>query len=136
MQPLCCNYSKTLTLTVNNTTKSNKRKWRKCAKSDYVIEAGIIWARNRCLSSDVRVVCQGWTVHCGARDPQFVWGDPIFGPLPFRGDSLETKNPWLELGLKKILFDLLKEFTKRTKRMNLFKTGSSQFLGGVFHNDW
>ena len=25
---------------------------------------------------------------------------PIFGPLPFRGDSLETKNPLWELGLK------------------------------------
>ena len=25
------------------------------------------------------------------------WGDPIFGLLPFRGDSLETKNPFWEL---------------------------------------
>ena len=40
-----------LTLTVHSPTKSNKGKWRKCAKSDYVIEAGLIWERNRCPGS-------------------------------------------------------------------------------------
>ena len=27
-------------------------------------------------------------------------GTPIFGPLHFRGDSLEMKIPWWELGLR------------------------------------
>ena len=91
----------TLTLTVHSPTKSNKGKWRKCAKSHYVIEAGLIWERNRCPGSDTRVACHGWTVHCGAggspvRNPG---GTPIFWPLPFRGDRLETKKGARELGL-------------------------------------
>ena len=95
------NTSSTLTLTVHSPTKSNKGKWRKCAKSDYVIEAGLIWERNRCPGSDTRVACHGWTVHCGAggspvRNPG---GTPIFWPLPFRGDRLETKKGARELGL-------------------------------------
>ena len=94
--------SSTLTLTVHSPTKSNKGKWRKCAKSDYVIEAGLIWERNRCPGSDTRVACHGWTVHCGAggspvRNPG---GTPIFWPLPFRGDRLETKKGARELGLR------------------------------------
>ena len=95
------NTSYTLTLTAHSPTKSNKGKWRKCAKSDYVIEAGLIWERNRWPGSDSRVACHGWTVHCGAggapvRNPG---GTPIFWPLPFRGDRLETKKGARELGL-------------------------------------
>ena len=89
------------TLTVHSPTKSNKGKWRKCAKSDYVIEAGLIWERNRCPGSDTQVACHGWTVHCGAGGSP-VWnpgGTPIFWPLPFRGDRLETKKGARELGL-------------------------------------
>ena len=42
----------------------------------------------------------GWTVHCGARDPQFVSkGNPHFWTPHF--PSLETKNPLWELRLKK-----------------------------------
>ena len=95
------NTSYSLTLTVHSPTKSNKGKWRKCAKSDYVIEARLIWERNRCPGSDTRVACHGWTVHCGAGGPRFETqgGTPIFGPLPFRGDSLETKKGARELGL-------------------------------------
>ena len=83
-----------VTLTVHSPTKSNKGKWRKCAKSDYVTEASLIWERNRCPGSDTRVACHGWTVHCGAGGPRFETqgGTPIFGPLPFRGDSLEMKK--------------------------------------------
>ena len=102
------NTSYSLTLTVHNPTKSSKGKWRKCARSDNVIEAGLIWERNSCPGSDTRVACHGWTVHCGAGGPRFETqgGTPIFGPLPFRGDSLETKKGTWELGLKevKILF--------------------------------
>ena len=99
-----------LTLTFLSPTKSNKGKWRKCSKSHYVIEAGIIWARNRCPGRDSRVACQGWTVYCGARVPRFVsrGGSPIFGPLPFQGDSLEMKNPLWELGLIIILPHILR----------------------------
>ena len=94
--------SSTLTLTVHSPTKSNKGKWRKCAKSHYVIEAGLIWEWNRCPGSDTRVACHGWTVHCGAGGPRFeTQGEtPIFWPLPFRGDRLETKKGARELGLK------------------------------------
>ena len=68
-----------LTLTLHSPTKSNKGKWRKCAKSDYVIEAGLIWERNRCPGSDTRVACHGWTVHCGAGGPRFeTQGEPPF----------------------------------------------------------
>ena len=71
--------SYSLTLTVHSPTKSNKGKWRKCAKSDYVIEAGLIWERNRCPGSDTRVACHGWTVHCGAGGPRFeTQGEPPF----------------------------------------------------------
>ena len=31
-------------------------------------------------------------------------GTSIFGPLPFRGDSLQTKNPLRELGLNKYIW--------------------------------
>ena len=65
-------FSLTLTL---SPTKSNKGKWKKCAKSHYVIEAGITWARNCCPGSATQVTCRGWTVHCGARDPR---GEPSF----------------------------------------------------------
>ena len=93
--------SSTLTLTVHSPTKSNKGKWRKCAKSHNVIEAGLIWERNRCPGSDTRVVCHGWTVHCGAGVPgSKPGGTPIFWPLPFRGDRLETKKGARELGLR------------------------------------
>ena len=90
-----------LTLTVHSPTKSNKGKWRKCAKSDYVIEAGLIWERNRCPGSDTRVACHGCTVHLVREAPGSKprRGTPIFGPLPFRGDSLETKKGAWELGL-------------------------------------
>ena len=54
-----------LTLTVHSPTKSNKGKWTKCAKSDYIIEVGIIWAQNCSPGINPRVACQGWTVHCG-----------------------------------------------------------------------
>ena len=68
-----------LTLTVHSPKKSNKGKWRKCAKSDYVIEAGLIWERNRCPGSNTRVACHGWTVHCGAGGPRFeTQGEPPF----------------------------------------------------------
>ena len=71
--------SPTLTLTVHSPTKSNKGKWRKCAKSDYVIEAGLIWEQNCCPGSDTRVACHGWTVHCGAGGPRFkTQGEPPF----------------------------------------------------------
>ena len=78
----------TLTLTLLSPTKSDKikGKWRKCAKSHYVIEAGIVWARNHCPGSDSWAACQGWTVHCGARDPRFVsggGGEPHFWIPPF-----------------------------------------------------
>ena len=73
-----------LTLTVHSPTKSNKGKWRKCAKSDYVIEAGLIWERNRCPGSDTRVACHGWTVHCGAGVPgSKPRGNPHFLTPPF-----------------------------------------------------
>ena len=38
----------------------------------------------------------------GAGGPRFETqgGTPIFGPLPFRGDSLETKKGAWELGLR------------------------------------
>ena len=77
-----------LTLTLLNPTKSNKEKWRKCAKSHYIKEAGIIWARNRCPGSDTLVACQGWTVRCGARGPQFVYS----GEPPFLDPSLSKKS--------------------------------------------
>ena len=68
-----------LTLTIHSPTKSNKGRWRKCAKSDYVIEAGLIWERNRCPGSETRVACHGWTVHCGAGGPRFgTQGEPPF----------------------------------------------------------
>ena len=93
-----------LTLTVHSPTKSNKGKWRKCAKSDYVIEAGLIWERNRCPGSDTRVACHGWTVHCGAGGPRFeTQGEPPFLTLPFRGDRLETKKGARELALKPVI---------------------------------
>ena len=97
-----------LTLTVHSPTKSNKGKWRKCAKSDYVIEAGLIWEWNRCPGSDTRVACHGWTMHCGAGGPRFETqgGTPLFGPLPFRGDSLETKKGAWELGLNEHIWKL------------------------------
>ena len=96
------NTSYSLTLTVHSPTKSNKGKWRKCAKSDYVIEAGLIWERNRCPGSDTRVACHGCTEHLVREAPGSKprWRTPIFGPLPFRGDSLETKKGAWELGLK------------------------------------
>ena len=90
-----------LTLTVHSPTKSNKGKWRKCAKSDYIIEAGLIWERNRYPGSYTRVACHGCTVHLVREAPGSKprWGTPIFGPLPFRGDSLEMKKGAWELGL-------------------------------------
>ena len=43
------------------------------------------------LLPGARVACQGWTVHCDARDQRFVSrGTPIFGPLPFRGDEMKN----------------------------------------------
>ena len=90
-----------LTLTIHSPTKSNKGKWRKCGKSDYVIERGLIWERNHCPGSDSQVACRRWTVHCGAGGPQFKRGEPcIFWTLPFQGDNLETKKGRWELGLK------------------------------------
>ena len=57
---------------------------KKMRESHYVIEAGIIWAWNCCPCSDSWVACQGWTVHCGARDPWFVSrGNPHFLTPPF-----------------------------------------------------
>ena len=96
------NTSYSLTLTVHSPTKSNKGKWRKCAKSDYVIEAGLIWERNRCPGSDTQVACHGCTVHLVREAPGSKprRGTPIFGPLAFQGDSLETKKGAWELGLK------------------------------------
>ena len=93
-----------LTLTVHSPTKSNKGKWRKCAKSDYVMEAGLIWERNRCPGSDPRVAWHGCTVHLVREAPGSKprRGTPIFGPLPFRGDSLEMKKGAWELGLKTV----------------------------------
>ena len=90
-----------LTLTVHSPTKSNKGKWRKCAKSDYVIEAGLIWEQNRCPGSDTQVACHGCTVHLVREGPSSKprWGTPIFGSLPFRWDSLETKKGAWELRL-------------------------------------
>ena len=77
----------TLTLTVHSPTKSNNGKWRKCAKSDYVIEAGLIWEQNRCPGSDTQVACHGWTVHCGVGGPRFeTQGEP-----PFFGPSLSEE---------------------------------------------
>ena len=75
----------TLTLTVHSPTKSNKGKWRKCAKSDYIIEAGLIWERNRCPGSDTPVACHGCTVHCGAGGLRFETqgGNPHFWTPPF-----------------------------------------------------
>ena len=111
LRPICAGYSvfrlctslytRPLTLTVHSPTKSNKGKWRKCTKSDYVIEAGLIWERNGCPGSDTRVACHGWTVHCGAGGPRLeTQGEPpFFWPLPFRGDRLETKKGARELGL-------------------------------------
>ena len=88
-------YLQCSTVTVHRPTKSNKGKWRKWAKWDYLIEAGIIWAQNRCPGSDNLVACQGWTVDCGAGDSRFVSrGNPLFGSLPFRR---EMKNPLWEL---------------------------------------
>ena len=76
---VCCSTITCLTLTVHSPTKSNKGKWRKCAKSDYVIEAGLIWEWNHCPGSDTRVACHGWTVHCGAGGPRFgTQGEPPF----------------------------------------------------------
>ena len=40
-----------LTLTHPKATKGCKGESRKCAKSDYVIEGGLIWAPNRCPGS-------------------------------------------------------------------------------------
>ena len=58
-----------------------------------VIEVGLIWVRNCCPGSDTRVECHEWTVLCGAGDSgSYPGGTSIFGPLPLRGDSLETKN--------------------------------------------
>ena len=95
------NTSYSQTLTVHSPTKSNKGKWRKCAKSNYVIEAGLIWEQNRCPGSDTRVAYHGCTVHLVREAPGSKprRGTPIFGPLPFRGDSLETKKGVWELGL-------------------------------------
>ena len=70
---------------------------------DYAIQAGLIWVWNCCPGSDTWVVCHGWTVHCGAGGlVPIPGGAPIFGPLPFRGDSLETKKEARELRLMKI----------------------------------
>ena len=90
--------SSTLTLTVHSPTKSNKGKWRKCAKSDYVIEAGLIWERNRCPGGVPWVNSALW---CGGSPVRNPGGTPIFWPLPFRGDRLETKKGARELGLKR-----------------------------------
>ena len=106
------NEEDTLTLTLLSPTKSNKGKWRKCAKSHYVIEAGIIRARNRCPGSDTQVASQGWTVHRGARDPRFVSrGNPHLDPS-LSEESLETKNPLWELGLGTKFCDLIKVPTR------------------------
>ena len=32
------------------------------AKSDYIIEEDLIWARNRCLGSNTQLVCLRWTM--------------------------------------------------------------------------
>ena len=90
----------TLTLTDPKVTKSYKGESRKCAKSNYIIEEGLIWERNCCPGGDTRVACYRWTVLCGARAPRFESrGNPPFSPLPFRGDSLETKRGPKKLGL-------------------------------------
>ena len=64
--------------------------------SHYVIEAGI--ARNCCAGSDTRVACQGWTVHCGAKEPgSYPRGEhPFWDPTFSEENSLETKNPLWE----------------------------------------
>ena len=116
------NTSYSLTLTVHSPTKSNKEKWRKCAKSDYVIEAGLIWERNRCTGSDTRVACHGWTVHCGAGGPRFeTQGEPpVFWPLPFRRDRLETKKGARELGLR------LVNWFQRYRQLKGYKNNGKQ----------
>ena len=52
-------------------------------------------ARNRCPGGDTGVACHGWTMHCGAGDPRFVFrGEPQFlNPHSFRWEGA-----W-ELGL-------------------------------------
>ena len=118
---------KTLTSTVHRPTKSSN------GKSNYVIEAGTIWARNRCPGSDARVACKGWTVHCGAGTPgSYPRGTPIFGPLPFRGDSLETKNGSGVFGLN-ILNTSFGKFKTCKKCFSDKRTKSKSLKGNILY---
>ena len=70
----------------SNKMQQSEVKWRKCDKSDYIIERGLIWETNCYPGCDTRVGCHRWTVHQGAGG--LVWnqeGDPIFWTLPFWG---------------------------------------------------
>ena len=89
-----------LTLIVHSPTKSNKGKWGKCAKPDYIIERGLAWEQNGCPGSDTRVACHSWTVHCGVGGPSSKPGwNPLFLNPPFpRRESRNEKGAW-ELGL-------------------------------------
>ena len=70
-----------LTLTLHSPSRG-----RKCAESDYVIEAGIIWARNAAATPK-------WRAGVDSAPGLYQVGNPHFGPLTFRGDSLKMKNP-------------------------------------------
>ena len=62
--------------------KPNKGKWRKCSKSDYITEGGLIWAATpkwHAIGGECTVVQE--------LPPQF----KSRGPLLFQGDSLEIK---------------------------------------------
>ena len=94
--------SSTLTLTVHSPTKSNKGKWRKCAKSHYVIEAGSHMG-TKSLPGQRHPGGVPWVnsaLWCGGSPVRNPGGTPVFWPLPFRGDRLETKKGARELGLK------------------------------------
>ena len=73
-----------IALTTPKVTKGYKWDSRKCAKSEYVIEGGLIWGRNRCPGSVCGVGWHRRTVCCGARGPWFKSrGNPPFVTPPF-----------------------------------------------------
>ena len=82
-----------LTQTIHSPTKHNKGKWRKWAKSDYIIEAGLIHMGTKSLPVQWRPSgVPGVAVHSGAGDPQF----ESRGKPPF----LDPSFPKRELGVQ------------------------------------
>ena len=100
-------------LSLNHYLANGYTESRKCSKSDYVIEGGLIWAWNHCLSSDTRVVCLRRTVPLVPEVPSLnPGGTPLCWFLPLWGDSLDTRKRGVRLGLGSKYNKLKYLFTK------------------------